>query len=59
MPEQVPSSTFFDEDGHGKQYFLLQLYKTVIRDPTWKKMFQMFTDIFLVVMFETAETNGV
>lgn len=48
---------FFDEDGHGKQYFFLQFYKTVIRNLAWKKVFQMFTDIFFVVMLETAETT--
>ena len=59
MPVQVPSRTFFDEDGHGKQYFLLQFHKTVIRNLTRKKVFQMFTDIFLIVTLETAETTGV
>ena len=49
----------FDKDGNGKQYFLLQYHKTVIGNLTRKKVFQMFTDIFLVVMFETMETTGV
>jgi hypothetical protein len=48
---------FLDENGQWKQYFLLQFYKTVIRNLTRKKVFQMFTDIFFVVMLETAETT--
>lgn len=55
MPVQVLSSTFFDEDGHVKQYFLLKFHKTVIGNLTRKKVFQMFTDIFLVVMLETGK----
>ena len=43
MPVQVPGSTF--------------LMNTVIRNLTRKKVFQMFTDIFFVVMLETAETT--
>jgi len=31
---------FFDEDGHGKQYFLLKFHKTVIENLTWKKCFR-------------------
>ena len=50
---------FLDEDGHGKQHFLLQFHKTVIRNLTRKKVFQMFIDIFLVVMFETTGTARV
>ena len=50
---------FLDEDGHEKQYFLLQFHKTVIGNLTRKKVFQMLTDIFLVVMLETTETTGV
>ena len=33
--------------------------KRVIGNLTRKKVFQMFTDIFLVVMFKTTETTGV
>ena len=48
---------FFDEDGHGKQYFLFQFHKTVIGSMMRKKEFQMFVDnIFLVIMHEAAET---
>ena len=43
MPVQVPGSTF--------------LMNTVIRNLTRKKVFQMFTGIFFVVMLETAETT--
>lgn len=56
MPIQA-QQFFFNKDGNGKQYFLLQFHKTVIGKLTWEKVFQMFTDIFLVVMFETAETT--
>ena len=41
---------FLDENGQGKQYILFKFDKTVIRHRTWKKVFQMFTDILLVRM---------
>ena len=50
---------FFDEDGHEKQYFLLQFHKTVIGHPVRKQVFQMFADILFVIMLEAAETTGV
>ena len=50
---------FLDENGQGKQHFLLQFHKTVIGHLAWKQVFQMFTDIFLVVMLEAAEATGV
>ncbi len=54
-----PQQDFLDKNSQGQQYFLLQFHKTVIGNLFRKKMFQMFADIFLVIMLEVAETAGV
>ena len=59
MPVQVPSRTFLMKMVSGSSTSFSNSIKTVIRNLTRKKVFQMFTDIFLVVMLETAETTGV
>ena len=41
-----------------EQYFLLQFYKTVIGKLAREKVFQMFIDIFLIIMLEAVETTG-
>ena len=54
---QVPNGTFLMKMLRGKPCFLLQFHETVIGHLAWKQVFQMFTDIFLVIMLETAETS--
>jgi hypothetical protein len=47
-----------DKDGHRKEDFPFQLYKTVIRHPFGKQIYQMLTDIFKVEVLETSVSTG-
>ena len=53
----ISNGTFLMKMLRGKPCFLLQFHETVIGHLAWKQVFQMFTDIFLVIMLETAETS--
>ena len=52
------SAILLDEDGQRKQYLLLQFHNVFVGHQTWEKVFQMFANIFLVIMLETVETTG-
>ena len=46
-----------DEYGQRKQNFFFQLNKAIVWYPSWKQVGQMFTDIFLIKVFETSVTS--
>ena len=57
MSVQAPSR-ILDENNQRKLYFLLQFHKTIIGYLARKQVFQMFTDIFLVIILEAVKTIG-